>query len=206
MTAAAALRVKVPSHLSLFEKIHQGYLEDRITFWHPDVFVVLAIKQATRGHSLVIPARHSPDVDHVPTADARKLDIVNRATGHWLAAAFPGADYIAQAAAGKEVSHAHIHRAPCKDRDWFNVMGAPNPQPFVEMEANDWDEVYGRARFPRAYTGLVWQILAGSDKLAPAALDERLGELETMARTLGQELEPSTTYAQSIGRKSVSGP
>ena len=152
----------------VFERIYTGEIPDAVTFKstyseHP-VFAVLALKQATRGHTVVTSTECVQNLDLVSHARRRDIDIVSRATGIWLQAAFDPS-YVGTLVAGVEVPHAHAHRIPSfASRDWLKVMGADDPKPFPEMSADEKAEVFARAKFAADYAAVVEEALINSEE------------------------------------------
>lgn len=162
----------------IFERIYTGEIVDQVTFKSDDhgVFAVLALKQATRGHTLIVPTECVPRVDYVSPESRRIVGIVERAAGLWLQAAFEPR-YVGELTAGVEVPHAHRHRIPCYEgRDWLEVMGHADPKPFVGMSKNEAEEVYLRATFHPEFAAVVEAELGGDEF--------SFSELEAMAYDL----------------------
>lgn len=165
----------------IFEKIYSGEKQDQITYRSDlGVMVVLAYRQATEGHSLIVPTEEcQPTMALLSPDTARKVTALRAATKLWLTAAFDP-EYVGGLDAGKEVRHAHAHEIPCYgDRDWVRVMGAPDPQPFAEMSADRAAEVYETATFHPAYAAALDGILSEEAPVSGLTLQEMAYDLAT---------------------------
>lgn len=161
----------------IFERIHSGEIDDKVTFRGRDVFTVLSNKQVTSGHTLVVPVECFPSVDALPPDSARRLQVVSRATGIWLQVAFDP-DYVGKLVAGKQVSHAHEHVVPCYEgRDWLTVMGSPDRQPFPLMSDDQLAEVFAHATLPLEYAEAVRAELHGGEALTYEQMTELAHDL-----------------------------
>jgi histidine triad (HIT) family protein len=167
----------------IFERIYTGEIPDQVTFKSTDpehpVFAVLALKQATRGHTIITSTECTPSLDLVSPKTHNNISLVSRATGLWLQAAFePG--YVGALVAGVSVPHAHVHRIPrYEGRDWLHVLGAADPQPFVRMSNDEQAEVYARATFATEYAAAVQRGLTTGQEVQPAEMLEMAYDLRT---------------------------
>lgn len=172
----------------IFEKIYDGVIEDKITYKSEAhrVFALLAVRQATEGHTLVIPEECTRKVGLLSDESARAVRIVQAATNFWLDATFcpNDEDYVAELTAGKEVAHGHVHEIPTKNRDGLAVMATdPKQAKFVEMSPERAAEVYSAATFPPDYAKTVDALLAGDNAAT-------MVKLQTLAISLAVPIAP----------------
>jgi diadenosine tetraphosphate (Ap4A) HIT family hydrolase len=168
----------------VFERIYSGQIEDNVTFrsTNPDaeVYTVLALQQATPGHTLVTSTECVPSMDELSPRMLKQFGIVSRATGIWLGAAFEP-KYVAAVDAGVEVPHAHRHRIPAYEpntRRYLEIMGAPDPKPFPEMSTDQVTEIYARATLHDEYARVVQaSVDAGEELTAYTQLEEMAYDL-----------------------------
>lgn len=100
----------------IFCKIVAGELPSHRVYEDETTLAFLDIRPASRGHTLVIPKQHAPDLfelsDDQLAATARTTQNVARLLNHKLA---PDGLNVAQsngAAAGQEIFHYHVHLIP----------------------------------------------------------------------------------------------
>lgn len=159
----------------VFGKIADGRYSDPKTFdaieeW--GVYATLAKDPAALGHTLVVPVKCIPDMESATGETERALGIVNRATGIWLKAAFHATD-VDTLIAGRQVPHLHIHRLPIttRPRAHLAILGAKDPQPFLQFDADAMTAINERATFPPTYRDLVLGQLAGDEIVVPTMME-----------------------------------
>ncbi len=123
----------------LFCKIVAGDLPATVVDSDERTVAFMDINPATRGHALVVPRDHAPDLLSIPQED---LDACMRAAQRLAQKAKDrlGADGInllnsCGAAAWQTVFHFHVHVVPRYDDDPLELPWTPKPGDEAEIEA-----------------------------------------------------------------------
>ena len=136
-TAAAAVPETDPS--CLFCRIVAGEVPSRQIYADKDAVAFLDIGPWHRGHSLVVPRRHVPDlVTGAPalTEIAPAIDAVARLLVRRLAA--DGVNVLSSTGvvAGQEVFHLHVHVVPrYADEPGLAMLVNPGTEPDEELDS-----------------------------------------------------------------------
>ncbi len=109
----------------IFCKIVQGVLPSQKVYEDEDTLAFLDIHPVNRGHTLVIPKKHSTDVFEIDESDWRAVMKTSRLVAHALERALnPLGINLAmnnRAGAGQVVFHAHVHVMPRFEGDGYEL-------------------------------------------------------------------------------------
>lgn len=104
-----------PAETCVFCTIVAGNLPSRAVYGDDDAYAFLDIEPWQRGHTLVVPRRHVPDLtghDRALAAIAPAVEVVSRLLVERLPADGLNLLISSGAVAGQEVGHLHIHLVP----------------------------------------------------------------------------------------------
>jgi histidine triad (HIT) family protein len=139
MTESTAAAVSEPDPTCLFCRIVAGEVPSRQIYADKDAVAFLDIGPWHRGHSLVVPRRHVPDlVTGAPALPeiAPAIDAVARLLMRKLAADGVTVLSSSGAAAGQEVFHLHVHVVPrYADEPGLTMLVNPHTVPDGELDA-----------------------------------------------------------------------
>ncbi len=123
----------------LFCKIVAGEIPSRRIYEDEHAVAFLDIGAWHRGHSLVVPRRHVPDLlTGAPSLPdiAPAIDVVARMLKHRLAADGVNLLSSAGAIAGQEIFHAHVHVVPrYADEPGLGMLINPGATPEGELDS-----------------------------------------------------------------------
>jgi histidine triad (HIT) family protein len=123
----------------IFCKIVAGDIPSRGVYSDDQAYAFLDLAPWHRGHSLVVPRRHVPDLitaDHALTEIAPAVDAVARLLVERLGADGVNVVSSSGAAAGQEVFHLHVHVVPrYADDPGLRLLVNPTPTPDSELDA-----------------------------------------------------------------------
>jgi histidine triad (HIT) family protein len=123
----------------IFCKIVRGDIPSRQVYSDDHAYAFLDVAPWHRGHSLVVPRRHVPDViaaDAALTEIAPAIEAVARLLVERLGADGVNVVSSSGAAAGQEVFHLHVHVVPrYADEPGLRLLVNPAPTPDSELEA-----------------------------------------------------------------------
>ena len=129
-----------------FCRIARGEAEARIVWTSPDAVAFLPLNPATRGHTLIVPIQHVPDLWSVDERLGARLMAAVVKLGRAIDEALrpEGMNLItsAGAAASQTVFHLHLHLVPRWQGDRMGDIW-PRGDPWSEAEL---DEVAGMIR------------------------------------------------------------
>jgi len=122
----------------VFCKIVKGDIPSVKLFENDSVLAFLDIMPAAKGHSLVIPKRHHPQIIDVPHEDLKEAMLAVQKIGAAQMSAL-GADgfNVLQSngeAAGQVIGHVHFHVIPRKKGDKLNFSWVQNKEEKEELE------------------------------------------------------------------------
>ena len=123
----------------IFCKIVAGDIPSRGVYSDDQAYAFLDLAPWHRGHSLVVPRRHVPDLitaDHALTEIAPAVDAVARLLVERLSADGVNVVSSSGAAAGQEVFHLHVHVVPrYADDPGLRLLVNPTPTLDSELDA-----------------------------------------------------------------------
>lgn len=101
----------------LFCKIAKGKIPSNTIYEDEDVLAFLDIEPATKGHTLIIPKKHSKNILDINPEELKKINVVSQKIAKHYKKNIPeckGINIIqsSEAAAQQEVMHYHMHVVP----------------------------------------------------------------------------------------------
>lgn len=103
----------------IFCKIAQGQIPAEKIYEDENIVSFLDINPFIKGHTLVIPKKHSRWIWDIPDKDYSKFTLEIKKTAEILKKAFD-TDCIQQLIIGMEVPHTHVHLLPRTKNDGFS--------------------------------------------------------------------------------------
>lgn len=123
----------------IFCKLAAGIFPSNTLYEDEDFRVILDISPAVKGHAIVIPKEHMPDLLSIePDTAAKALPVVSKAAAALKAALGCDGINILQnngEAAGQSVFHLHFHILPRYNNDGFTIPWSPVS--YAEGEAEE---------------------------------------------------------------------
>ena len=120
----------------IFCKIIKGELPSYKVYEDEETLAFLDINPVNRGHTLVIPKKHSNDIFEIEESDWRAVMKASRIVAHALERSLaPQGINLAmnnRAGAGQIVFHAHVHVMPRFEGDGYELWKG---RPYIENEA-----------------------------------------------------------------------
>lgn len=106
----------------LFCKIAKGNIPSKKIYEDKDVLAFLDIEPATKGHTLIIPKKHSKNILDIEQEELKKISTVSQKIAKHYYNNVPGCKGINivqsnEAPAQQEVMHYHLHVVPRYEND-----------------------------------------------------------------------------------------
>ena len=102
--------------MDLFDRIISKEIDSQIVYEDKNTIAILDIKPKRRGHTLVIPKKHSKNFIDINDEDLKKLIIVAKKIGNDYIKKEKATGYNIEVninpKAGQEIMHTHIHVIP----------------------------------------------------------------------------------------------
>lgn len=117
----------------IFCKILSGDIPSTTVYEDESFQAILDVNPAARGHVIILPKNHAPDIFGLPNEDASKIMIVAKKIASALKAAYhcDGINILQNngEAAGQTVFHLHVHVIPRFEGDTVDIGWAKGDMP-----------------------------------------------------------------------------
>lgn len=109
----------------IFCKIIDGQIPSTIVYEDERFRAILDVSPAARGHVIILPKKHAPNIFELPDEDASEIMVVAKKIATAIQKTYncPGVNILQNngEAAGQTVFHLHVHVIPRFEEDTVNI-------------------------------------------------------------------------------------